>query len=223
MARLHRPWLPAALLLLLPLAAGAQAPLKSVRAYADQGHLFVVDVRGNVTRIAHAAHVVEAVLSPDGRRVAYVERRPPTPDDEADPDLLWLTDAQGGQARLLVDPRHTRQNPQPRGDEITREVQNNLTGVARAQFSPDGRTLFFLTFGWQTSQAVHAVDLTTGHVRFLCGGNDLDVIRAGKDRGMLRVDQHRYYDNMRGSYDQEWLVTPSGRLVRPLGPKEAPG
>lgn len=227
MARLHHSWLPAALLLLMvPLAVGAQAPPKAVRAYAGQGHLFVVDARGNVTRIAHAAHVFEAALSPDGRRVVYVERRPPTPDDEADPNLLWLTDTQGGQARLLVDPRRTHQDPPPGdpalargGEDVVKEVESDLAGISSAQFSPDGRRVYFLTYAWVTSNAVHAVDLATGRVRYVCPGNDLEVIRTGKDCGLLRVGQHRYHDG-HGSYNQDWLVTPAGRSVRPLGPEE---
>lgn len=226
MSPLSRPSLLTAFLLTVVPVVSAQAPPRAVRAYAMQGHLFVRDARGNVTQIARAAHVTEAVLSPDGRRVAYVEGHPPAPDDEADPNLLWLTDTAGGRARLLVDPRRTRQEPPPGepglargGRDVVAEVENNLTGIARVQFSPDGGRVYFRTFAWQTTQAVHVVNLVTGRVHYVCPGNDLEVIGVGKNRGLLRVNQHRYHSG-RGSYDQDWLVTPAGRAVRPLGPEQ---
>lgn len=228
-----RPCLLAALLVVaFPLtaapAASAQAPPRAVRAYAKAGHLFIVDARGNVTQIARARHVVEAALSPDGRRVLYTEGRPTPPDEEAAPDPLWLTDTLGGRARLLVNPGHTRQEPVPREpglargkEDVTAEVENNLTGIDLMQFSLNGRTVYFRTFAWQMTSAIHTVDLATGRVRFFCAGNDFTVIRTGKNRGLLRVGQHLYHmkhGEMIGSYDWDFLMTPGGRVLRPLGP-----
>jgi len=58
---------------------------------------------------------------------------------------------------------------------------------------------------------VKRFDLQSGSVTFLCDGCKVDVIRKGKQAGLLLVMQQGG-----SSYGQLWLVDSRGKKVRPL-------
>jgi len=100
------------------------------------------------------------------------------------------------------------------GSKDAENMQELLADFQAPQFSPDSKTIYFLSAAWVTSRAIHKVDLDTRRERFIAPGNTLEVIRDGEYAGHLKVWQHRYNDN--GAYDCEYLLTPDGNTVRAI-------
>jgi predicted secreted protein len=85
------------------------------------------------------------------------------------------------------------------------------------RFSSDGRLVYFTTPAWATSGAVHVVNTTNRTERFVCDGAIIKVISTAQgDR--LVVKKHKY--DTTGAYWQDFLVTPEGNELRPIGKKE---
>lgn len=172
------------------------------------GRLFVTDANNTRTEIFLHGQIAHPVLSPDRTKVAFL-RSSTRPKIEvghglADANDIWSVDVDGRNARCLVQSvAHT-------------DMQKVLAGLHTPQFSPDGRSLLFLSHAWVTSQAVHRLDFRTGEISFVCPGNSLHVVASGEFAGYLVVQQHRYFWGG-GSYDWYWLVTPEGTPVEPVG------
>jgi len=84
------------------------------------------------------------------------------------------------------------------------------------QMSVDGTKVFFLAKAWETSTALHSVDIDSGEERFITDANFLRVIRKGKYKGKLAVEQHKYFKGP-GTYDFVWLIEQDGKVIGPLG------
>jgi hypothetical protein len=142
----------------------------------------------------------EAVLSPDGRWLAYVRR----PVGKGSLDELWIADAAERSPRRLL-------APQPH-----QAPQHNLTGFNTLAFSPDGRMLYFLTQAWTTSNALHRIALAGGEPVYLGAAKNLQVVPRGRYAGYLVVQKHKYFKGG-GSHEPYCLLTQNGREVRELG------
>jgi len=156
----------------------------------------------------------EATISPDGQLVAFVRRSQRLPIEAGAGPFpatdLWLIRIDGTGARRVLAAR-------PHDD-----LKRLLAGLNALHFSPDGRTLYFISAAWVTSGAIHSVDVDTGEEGFVCAGNSLDVLSSGRYVGHLLVTQHRYFQQG-GSYNWVWLYSPEGREVTLVGDPEAPG
>jgi dipeptidyl aminopeptidase/acylaminoacyl peptidase len=96
--------------------------------------------------------------------------------------------------------------------------QKLIAGISSPLISPDGRRIYFISDAWATSGAIHVYDVKTKKEKFICPGNTLQVVKTGKYKGDIIVNQHRYYGAPNyGSYDHFYLVTPSGNVVKDLG------
>ena len=175
----------------------APAPAAAQTIGIDRGNVVLTRPGAAPVRLTTGGRDRDPVLSPGGRRVAFVR------GDTAHAEL-WIVEVSGGPPRRLV---AARPADEPRA---------NLIRISYPQFSPDGRTVYFLTDAWVTSGAVHAVDVATRRVRYVCPGNSLRVVPRGEYAGHLMVHQHRYFVGG-GSYDWVWLVTPAGPDVGPIG------
>jgi Tol biopolymer transport system component len=161
--------------------------------------------------IAFSASVYSAEyernLSPDGRFVTYVRptqgRLIDTAYGEIEATELWISRVDGSEARMLV------------RDVYSDSPKKTIAGIGWPQFSPNGRRIYFMSIAWVTSDAVHVIDLESGHEHYLCDGNSLEVIPRGKYAGDLIVSQHRYFLGG-GSYDWFWLLTSEGKQIDPI-------
>ena len=180
---------------------------------AQNGVVVFTASTGSTRPLTTGGRDSEPNLSPDGRTVVFVRSNPSAkPLDsgagEADANELWTVGADGKNATLLV---RSAAHPEPKF---------LLAGLSAPQFSPDGKRVYFMSAAWATSGAVHAVEVATRKVMFICAGNDLEVIRTGEYRGHLIVQQHKYFLGG-GSYDWYWLVRPDGKEVNPIGEEAA--
>lgn len=151
-------------------------------------------------------------LSADGRWIVFVRR---TPRDTVNTALgweerteLWIVRTDGSSARRLL-----------RGHEGD-APETTLARFDTPLFSLDGKTVYFGSRGWVTSDALHAVEVASGRERFVCGANGFELIKLGLLRGDLMVGQHRYGPT--GSYDGTWIVSPRGQIIRQVTTDGAP-
>lgn len=149
---------------------------------------------------------IQIALSPDKHFAVYVQAAPgakiSTGLGDADPNQLWLLDTKTRlKTRLVVSKNND-------------DMKQVLGGLQSPVFSVDGREVYFLSSAWATSDAVHAVTIKTRKIRFVTDGSSLRVITQGSYRGDLVVNKHKYRPNGSGSYDADWLVSPSGREIQ---------
>ena len=153
--------------------------------------------------------------SPDGRKVVFfrtnvqaIDRGVGAPSGGRPEVDLWISRADGSDAHLLL------------AGTGTQAPETNLTDIEQIEFSPDGRTLYFQTYAWLTSPAIHAVDIASGKQRLVTHGWLNHVVPAGRFKGDLVVHQHRHFVGS-GTYEWYWLFTGNGKEVGPIGPTEA--
>lgn len=87
-------------------------------------------------------------------------------------EQIWIVDIRDKKERLLVNNHFSCSKPM----EMIIDP-NHLT------FSPDGKTLYFLTSAWATSGAVHAVNIADAKQRYLLPANSLTVVADGEYKG----------------------------------------
>lgn len=195
-----------ALLFALLLALPAQARGPSV--VEEKGRVVLVEANGKKRPLTSSGQDVQPNLSPDGKAVVFVRKVSgktlDSPVGEVEANELWWVDTAGGKPRRLV---ASAANDDPK--KFLGELQT-------PQFSPDGKTVFFMSAAWATSGAVHKVDVATGKEQFVTPGNSLEVILRGEHQGKLIVQLHKYFLGG-GSYDWFWLLEPDGKEVGPIG------
>ncbi len=175
------------------------------------GDVFYVGDDGQSQQITTSKNNGKAVLSPDGKSVAYVRSYDDPKHEFGDPDEkceLWLTDIEGKSPRLLL------QNKVGGDSEEKRLAYfNNLI------FTPDGKSLYFLSAAWVTSNAVHLLDLATLQEHFVTDSDSIRLVTRGKYAGYLVAMKHKYFKHG-GSYDYYWLVNPKGREIKRVAKDE---
>ena len=209
--------IPAAILALGVLAAVVPARSSAASPAADRlsvrhGDLYYRHA-GKTTRLTTGGHVGDCDLSLDHRWIAYVWHTPGRPiDTNIGPGAL-------GQVRIIgTDGKHGRALVTTHD---AKEVEDLLAGLTSPCFSPDAKTVYFLSQAYAVSDALHAVDVATGKQRFICDANTVRVVTTNGYgyRGDLVVNRHKYFI-AGGSYDWFWLITPEGKEIGPVGPED---
>lgn len=118
---------------------------------------------------------------------------------------IWIYNIANKTERLLVDNNFSCSKPKKR-----------IVDPQQLHFSPNSRTLYFVTSAWAVSGAVHAINVDGTNYRYIQPANELEVITSGDYQGYLALQQHRYFVGG-GSYDWYWLFTPDGKEIGPLG------
>ncbi|MDD4963126.1 MAG: hypothetical protein PHI11_04300 [Gallionella sp.] len=174
-----------------------------------QGNVFIQADTGQVQQLTHLGQDSQPALSFDGKRIVFVRKQarsnPLIAEDQ--PNELWVMDATGGNARVLLSP-HEDEDP-----------YKNLTDFNHPLFSLDGAVVYFNCAAWVTSGAIHRVELSTQQTNFVTDGDSLDVVPAGKYQGYLIVYKHKYRKSG-GANDAYWLVSPLGKEIRRIGTEE---
>ena len=169
---------------------------------------FFTDAAGKRTQVTKEGNNSSPCLDPAKKRIAFVRATPgkmvDTGSGRVQATELCVIDTEGKTGEVLV---RGADDPKP---------ENVLADFSTPQFSPDGKTLYFVSAAWAVSGAVHAYDFATKAVRYVCPGNDLEVVPKGEYAGHFLVQQHRYFLGG-GSYDWYWLLKPDGTEVGPVG------
>jgi hypothetical protein len=172
--------------------------------YIRDGNVFLSDDKAMDTQLTFNGNNSEPVLSPDKSLVAFVHTLSgdsiSTGTDDGLPTELWTIKLEDKKLEKLVDPNNSN------------DMKLVIASISNIQFSNDSKIIFFLSDAWVTSNAVHKVNIQTKVEKFVSPGNSLEVLREGKYKGNIKVNQHRYHQNG-GTYDCDYILTPDGREI----------
>lgn len=168
----------------------------------------------NHTKLIYFKNAHDFALSPNGHWLAFVKKNnhktvkkcTDYASINAYGDEIWIINLIQMKKRLLVRNQYSC-------DDMSKVIIN----PNHLKFSPDSKTLYFETSAWDTSDAIHMVDVDGSHLKFVTDGNEYRVVQNGKYKGDLIVNQHRYRfdgDTPLGSYDWDWLYTPGGKQIK---------
>ena len=160
------------------------------------------------------AKLTNLTQSPDGNWIVFIKTSNYTIPSNCfyfsqkgeQADEIWIINTKEMSKKLLVAPHFS-----------CADVSKVIIDPHNLQFSPDNKTLYFETSAWVTSGAIHAVDVDGNHLRFVTHGDNLRVVQSGQYKGDIIVNQHRYRfkgDTPLGSYNWDWLFTPSGKQIK---------
>lgn len=199
----------APLLLLLLLSSCSEKMPARVR--IENGNVFIAYVDNTQKQVSDMGVDKEAILSPDGRKLAFI-RKTPVIDTSTmcnEQDMICLYDLKADKIDTII---------RPRKDNSPEEELSDLNSLA---FSPDGHILYFTGCAWVTSSAIHQYELAGGKEKFISAGNSLRIVESGKYKGYIIASKHKYYEGEAGgSYDHYWLLDKDGKEIKDLGDKE---
>lgn len=143
---------------------------------------------------------VEHVVAPGGNIVYYIMSTPGN-DSTGQPKLEIEAGMNGNSSFNILLTSSPSDDP-----------KQNLEGFSKLSLSPDGKTLYFQTSAWVTSDAIHSLDIATKKVSYVTDGEIACVVLAGQYQGDLIVQQHKYFVQG-GSYDDLYLYEPTGHYI----------
>ena len=180
--------------------------------FVKDRNVYFINEKAKIIQLTNQGQDDIALLSPDKHHVVFLRKSAKQLPkqcqgliEDKNGHQIWVVNTQEQKPRLLVNQNFTC-------DKASIMVLDPLD----LTFSPDSKTLYFLTYAWTTSAALHSVNLNDGQERYLVPANSLHVVKKGEYKGSLILNQHRYFIGG-GSYDWYWLFSPEGKEVGPLG------
>ena len=193
----------------------------------ENGNIYFSTDSNNVIQLTETSKDRSPILSSDEQTIVFIRKSNRkayslgydilyTPED-IHADQLWIIGINDKKERMLV----KDWNPDiddPNGNlDVTTQLTKVISDIYddSLQFSPNGKKVYFITYAWATSGAIHSVNIDGTNEHFIVAGNYLEVINRGILKGNLIVQQHRYRDS--GGYDWFWLFSPEGKEMGVIG------
>ena len=197
----------------LILSPCAFATSHSIHVFARAGNIYYVGNDNKTIQLTHRGMDHSPVLSPNKKNVVFIRTStdiiPARCGAFSDTqsrygEQIWSVDLNNKTPRLLVNHHFSCDTP-----------MDMSVDPRSLKFSPDNKALYFLTSAWVTSGALHVVNIIGSKPQYLQPANLFDVIKQGKHKGKLVIQQHQYATGG-GSYEGCWLYTSEGKKVRRL-------
>jgi len=174
------------------------------------GNIFYRDKNLKETQITFKNLDVEAILSPDKEKIAFLRQttNDPTVECLEEPygfggnswHEIWLYDLTTQKETLLTSAKDTCYGY-----------------IEKLIFSLDEKKVYFKHSKWVTSSAIEVVEIKTKEVNFISGGNTLEIIQKGEYRGNLLVSKHKYHPAPNyGTYSASCIISPEGEEIKIL-------
>jgi dipeptidyl aminopeptidase/acylaminoacyl peptidase len=165
------------------------------------GTIMYRDRQGILRPLSNGGKFVQPVLSPDGKTAAFIKVEV---EGEAGMDTartsLWVADVTTGPARRLL------------ASTPAKARTETLAAMWKPQFSLDGGLIYVMAEAWQTSSALHQVNVKTGAHRYVTDGDLMFVLQNGRYRGSLMMMKHVYVGGKNPhAYDAAFVVGPDGK------------
>jgi hypothetical protein len=97
-------------------------------------------------------------------------------------------------------------------------VDSLIADISNVELSNNNKEAYFLSEAYATSADMHAVVIATKKLKYICPANYIQVIRKGKYKDKIIVQQHRYHKGPDGgAYDAYFIVNERGKVIKSLG------
>ncbi len=191
-----------------------QAEAQSAKTFVRAGNIYFVQDNNQTIQLTRAGFAHAPVLPPDKKIVAFIR----TGTDTLPERCRDFSDTHStyGKQIWIIDVEHKKEQLLVKNNFACDKPMEMIITPHHLTFSPDSKTLYFLTYAWTTSNALHAVNIADAKQRYLLPANSLAVATNEEYKGDLILNQHRYFIGG-GSYDWYWLFTPEGKEIGPLG------
>jgi hypothetical protein len=150
-------------------------------------------------------------LSSDKKEIAFVRKSGPIIPKNCDwarelepADQIFIYNLSFKKESLLV-PAHFSCN----------DPQYEIATIEKIKFSPNSKILYFQTAAFPTTSALHSVNINGKQVRYVIPGNDFEVLKKGKYKNYLAINQHCYHIPG-GSYEEWSLYTQRGKRIKSI-------
>lgn len=184
--------------------------------FIRDGNVYFKDSSNKVVQLSTSRKDSSPRLSPDAKLVAFVRDTHDvlvsTGAGNENATELWLVNIDTKQTDLLI---KGKDDPQ---------IKRTLAGFKSPHFSPDSRSIYFISAAWATSDSIQKISLDTKKVQFMIDGVTIAVIPKGKYSGFLLVDRALIkFDKNGDSLGRDmylWLVSPDGKPIKEIGQAE---
>lgn len=200
------------LIFLMPVVSYANDNAQCIHVLEKLGNIYYLDNLNQLKQITYSRADKMPILSPNTNEIAFVRKSGPTVPKNCDfgkanepADEIWIYNLALHKERRLVSSHFSCKDP-----------YHEIATIDQIEFSPDGKMVYFDAAAWTTSGALHAVNMNGHHNRFIMPGDDFDIIKKGRNKGYIVINQHRYWIAT-GSYDWYWLYSPTGKKIGPIG------
>jgi hypothetical protein len=206
-------------LLLLWVAVGSAiasepSPCKAnTSVFSKAGNIFYIQSSHHTIQITHSEKDSDPVLSLDKKLIAFVR----IGNQVIPKGCNGNTETNYGNQILIYDIATKKERLLVASNFQCYKPERQIIDPSELTFSPDSKTLYFLTSAWTTSGALHGINIDGTHQRYIAPANSLEVITKGTYKGYFIINEHRYFVPPSGSYDWYWLVSPNGKNEEPFG------
>ena len=173
-----------------PTIAGTEKP----EVYEEAGNIFLKH-DSNITKLTDINKDSEPVLSPNGRWVVFNRKVKECSEEDniwvCPSHQLWIMNLQTRSVGMLLEPQ---------GAGIEFNFEKVIDNFFEAEFSPDSKTLYFITPTYATTSAIHAVDVDGTNWRFITTGMSFQTIQ-----GPLEPQAKKYIKNLK---EDDWRIFP---------------
>ena len=166
------------------------------------GNVFLTAAGGSKTQLTFENRDLYPVISPDGRSVAFVRIADPENDATVEGDLICMLPLAEARAPQCSTVQY-------------QEGERPLGGFAKATWSSDSRSVFFLADFSSNSEGLCRFDVATGKAAFVSPASEFAILKAGRWIGNIAASvETRESNRLRYPF---FVLSPAGEKLARVG------